>query len=383
MGTAAARQPRFDPATKRVRIIYLGDAWGISSPIFEMYKDPMFMATSVPASEGHVGGLGDVSRFLRIYMPRTYSDYVTFFDVTILSDTQSHYYSLKQIGWFETGVEEDGQGLLMVGGREIVHGYWDGTPVEEALPAEFLGTMTSEFTPFWGLPTDPDDEFITALPFENMPPYLGALVVSPKDGSETILQSSFKDFPVLIFRDYGKGSSMFHTPDWTPLWGGEVNIWEYFGDYVSNMLYKVSGLAIPQDPALMHFLREHFGDFQVKRGMILSLAEFIDKFGANTAVLDRELAAVSIARNEVTDMYLEQEYESALSRIQALLDEMDRVIDLAFRLKDRAMLWIYITEVSAVTGTAMVSGAILWLLMVRRKLYREVAVSRPTKRLEE
>ena len=55
---------------------------------------------------------------------------------------------------------------------------------------------------------------------------------------------------------------------------------------------------------------------------------------------------------------------------------MDRVEDEAVKAKNQALLWIYAIEWLVVTGTLMIGGFILWSLMVRRKLYREVDVSR-------
>ena len=46
--------------------------------------------------------------------------------------------------------------------------------------------------------------------------------------------------------------------------------------------------------------------------------------------------------------------------------------ELAVKLKDRALLWIYIIEWLAILATAMICGSVLWALMIRRRLYREV-----------
>ena len=127
---------------------------------------------------------------------------------------------------------------------------------------------------------------------------------------------------------------------------------------------------------MMHTLRELFGDYEMRRGMILSLANFIDEFGASTVVLDRKLAELAAPRAQASSLYREQDYEGTLALIRQLIRETDDLQAFALKLKDRAMMWIYITEVSAVTGTSLVCGTILWLLMVKRRLYREVTVTR-------
>jgi hypothetical protein len=55
---------------------------------------------------------------------------------------------------------------------------------------------------------------------------------------------------------------------------------------------------------------------------------------------------------------------------------IDDALDLAQDVKDKALLWIYITEATAVTGTLMISGIVIWALMIKRRLYREVKTTR-------
>jgi hypothetical protein len=48
----------------------------------------------------------------------------------------------------------------------------------------------------------------------------------------------------------------------------------------------------------------------------------------------------------------------------------------AVNAKDRALLWVYIIEWLTVLGTSAIVGTILWSLMIRRRLYRQVATTR-------
>jgi len=59
---------------------------------------------------------------------------------------------------------------------------------------------------------------------------------------------------------------------------------------------------------------------------------------------------------------------------------VERIEEAAMRLKDRALLWVYVTEWCAVSGTLLVSGLVVYSLLVRRKLYREVVVTRSAAR---
>ena len=77
-------------------------------------------------------------------------------------------------------------------------------------------------------------------------------------------------------------------------------------------------------------------------------------------------------------VYIQQDYESVIGVIKEARERLDEAVDLAMRLKDRALLWIYITEASAVMATSLICGVILWTLMVKRRLYREVSTTRST-----
>ena len=58
---------------------------------------------------------------------------------------------------------------------------------------------------------------------------------------------------------------------------------------------------------------------------------------------------------------------------------MERFVDIeseSAKIRRRALVWIYVTEWIAVTGTSMLAGFLLWSLMVRRRLYREVTTTR-------
>lgn len=51
-------------------------------------------------------------------------------------------------------------------------------------------------------------------------------------------------------------------------------------------------------------------------------------------------------------------------------------IEKAMKAKDKALLWIFIVERAVVSATSMVAGSILWTLLVRRRLYKEVGQTR-------
>ena len=63
-------------------------------------------------------------------------------------------------------------------------------------------------------------------------------------------------------------------------------------------------------------------------------------------------------------------------RIDELRDLMTQIEAKSVELKDRALFWIYVIEWLVVSGVSMLCGFLLYTLMVRRRMYREVSVTR-------
>jgi len=57
-------------------------------------------------------------------------------------------------------------------------------------------------------------------------------------------------------------------------------------------------------------------------------------------------------------------------------EEFSKLSERLVELKERALLWIYAVEWIAVTATGLFCGSVVWSLMVRRRMYREVQVTR-------
>jgi hypothetical protein len=73
---------------------------------------------------------------------------------------------------------------------------------------------------------------------------------------------------------------------------------------------------------------------------------------------------------------MEQNFEESDDIIRAGLREFNDAEVLAMREKDKALFWIYVIEWLMASSTLIISGLVLWTLMVRRRLYRKVMVTR-------
>jgi len=382
LGTCSCREARRDPQTGRVRVLYIGDAWG-PSPFFHMQAEPLLSATPIPATYEHLGTYSytELNEFMRIYMPRTYRQFTDNYDVLILSDTNRNLYKIDQLQWFRRGVFEEGIGMMMVGGVEAfgaeAHPTWGDSPVEEALPVDCIDDETFRFD-FKVTVEIPGHPFIESLPWETMPIFRGMNVVDPKPGSDVLLRADLRPFhPVLVYWEYGEGASLAHTPDWTPGWGSMVmNYWDYYPDYVVNLQYLVAGIEIPDDPDLIHEIRERFVQYRIDRALAISLMDFVEEFGADISVGQEHFDEISDLHSEAEELYIEQEYVECLELTNRLDEEFAELSEELVDLKESALFWIYVVEWVAVTATGLVCGFVVWTLMVKRRLYREVQITR-------
>jgi len=370
----------------RVTVLYVGDTG------FETWRDidgdPLLVTIPVPASVRHFS-TDHIRRHMRQYIPRTYQRYSSDVDLLILSDTDRQLFTTQQQQWFRDGVSEAGGGMIMAGGLEAFGGgasgtSWDGSSVAEVLPVDILTGEVWNFAPFRARPAQGavDHPFIKSLPWDSMPTFGGMNRVIARPWAELLLEaagpgiSASEPLPLLVYGEIGEGSSLAHAPDWTPGWGGRVmRQWEYYPDYVINMAYLASGIPVPQDLDLTHIVRSELASHRQRMGVTLSYLEFAEEFGANVHPLETRLSDVNELKQEADQLYIDQEYDAVLEKMREagiLLDELNQE---AIELKDRALLWVYVVEWAAVTATMLLCGFVLWSLMVKRKLYREVKVT--------
>jgi hypothetical protein len=183
-------------------------------------------------------------------------------------------------------------------------------------------------------------------------------------------------FPHTLYWEFGNATTWTHT-DMT---GGDL-YWNpaqnpYSLDMLMSEFMFAAGWELPTDVVLVHNLRSRFSTFLATRGYIYSILDFIDKFGASTAPVVGDMKSIAERADEGRRQYLRQEYGDSYSTMEVAVAEMEALRSDAIRLKNQALLWVYVVEYISVTGIFLLSGFVLWTLMVRRSLYREVSVTR-------
>lgn len=275
---SAAREPKRDPGTRRVRVLYVGDT--VWRTWRDITADPVFSVVPVPATLGYFSG-DALLKFMRQYIPHTYQTFVESVDLLVLSDSDRSLFTTQQESWFRDGVVERGLGFVMGGGFEAFGGAaygrsWKGSATEEALPVECMSNTAWDIRPFFARPAEGarDHPFVTSLPWDGMPTFGGMNIVVPKQSSIVLLRSvptalGDPEYPVLIYWEVGKGGAVAHTPDWNPGWGATVmDYWEYYQDYIVNIAYLASGLDVPQELQLVHSVRTGLAGYALQKSMV-------------------------------------------------------------------------------------------------------------------
>jgi len=381
---ACGMKPRRSAETGSVRVLYIGEPVGGPGPYRFMEQDPFLEMTPVQATTAWYE-LDIIKRSLRIYMPRSYQNLVKKEDIVILSDANRNLFSGTTLKWFSDAVLKEGMGLLMTGGRESFGAYfgmpdWTPTPVGKILPVESTGQNKGPDGKVEVL--KPKNVFMASLPWESIGGYgffYGCNPVTERDGAEILAQLVPKVGvvnPFLVWWDIGEGRTFAMTADWTPAGANEFLKWEFYPDFAVNLMLFIADVEIPPDPIQVHRIRRKLEEYHLKRSFVISLIDFISRLGANPSKVETMLKEADDGLREVRGMYVDYDFDGSLVRAQSLVEDLDLATKAAFRLKDQALLWIYVTEWAAITGTSMGTGFLLWTLMVKRRLYREVGTTK-------
>lgn len=376
---AWAMETRVDPETRTIRVI-----WGVGSgnALRCAQQDPRIQVGAVIPPLTYETTMADLERsrrIARIYMPRTYAHLVENTDLMII-EIDTRCFTLQNHIWFRDAVLEDGLGFLMGGGAMSFGANppftnWCETAVDEILPVDcFHGNAEGRYPKTYMVRlkvASPEDELGASIPWESAPLYYPPNIVAARPGCVPIIVSDNREeTPLYFYWDIGEGRSM-GVQNLNSYFSDFVN-WEFYWDATLNSLYYSVAFPLPDDLLVVHELRGAWNEIQVQRSLLHSFIEFADKYAADTGRLEDGMEGADSLRRSSDSLYLEGSYPDSLDALRASIAEFERLQDLAVELKERALFWVYVIEWLVVSSALMVSGFILWSLMIRRALYRAV-----------
>jgi hypothetical protein len=378
-----ATNGRVDPETNRIRLLMIGEINAEhQSATAYMVADPKVDLALIPA-----GDLTDVKtskRFVRIYVPRTKNQLTDGFDAIELFDFVPYILEDQHIQWMRDAVRDFGFGLALteMGWYSVTDwtgndaAAWMASALYEAYPVDLVVEKQNLDSAYMDIT---EETSLVGLPgFESTAmtgvTHHGIEIARPGSTVHTIWRVGKED--AIVSGSYGSGRTLMIPMGWDNVPRGTQVGWYYFVDFVLNHAYFIAQVKVPEDLEVIHELRSGFVLYHEQKSMTSSLMEFVDKFGANTGPVEEMLGELEAQKEEAEYLYLTDDYAGAFESLTQVLDGFQEISEEAVKIRERALMWVYIIEWFAVTGTLIVCGTVVWSLMVRRSHYREVAVTR-------
>ena len=384
LAAAPAVWTKADPQTGVIRMLHIGKAWLMPyTPGPTFVKDPRISWNPVPA---HAWSMGTeaVQRNLRLYMPRNQQELREKYDVVVEDGMFATDMPPRFIRWLIDEMKTSGIGFLMADDSSSfatsgTHPSWYLTPIGDILPVNDKPGLYGPPEQFRCLPQIPGHPLTRDLPWNqvwisssNKPwPKHGSTVVALM--SPTVPVNEGK--PYMCYWKIGKGISFAYVHKWH-INEGTFYSWPYHEDVLVHLIYFTAQEPIPEDVLLEHRLRDQFDRVYQQRLYLLSFLDFADKFGANMREVEVGLAESSKLYDEARQSFIHADMDICQTQLSSLSGRYEELTHLGFKLWNRAIFWVHIVEWLTVSGTSMLAGGILWLLMVRRKLYKEVTLTR-------
>ncbi len=383
----AASSPRVDPQTGLIRVLFIGDAYfesGFVTPL--LIKDPMITLNPVPVEfiTLQYASIDVAARVLRVYLPRVKRQLIEGYDVVIMAEVREPFLPPKFQNWITEGVVNHGMGFLMGGGAQSFGGFedwghpsWEGSSIAEILPVTCLEGWNLGLCRFVPDEEHEDHPLVRNIPWRNVRFHKRNKVVEKQGG--TILGRSDRNppgSPILAYMEAGKGVSEAFTWNWGGDGAMDFHRWSFAPLIMSNLVYYAARVDIPEDMATLLRVRTQISSYLSMRGYVLSVIDFADRVGANTDEAEKVLYSAETARKAMISLYVHGDYEECLEELDNALDGLQDAATLAIEAKNQAMMWVFVIEWLAVSGTGLFCGAVLWTLMVRRSAYKDVGLTR-------
>ncbi len=335
----------------------------------------------------------ELVKLIRLYFPRRYQE-MTSYDVLILCKPNYELITPKQDMWIRdaiwdgSGGMNDGSVFSQIAG---VPQAWASGVAWEAFPND-APAVTARYSAWAQIESHwvqinknhPEPILTAFVPFgvENARGGLSRLVIA-RDGSGVLAWQGGnypQKEPYLVAWWYGKGRAMtIGSPfpgGWLAYPTGVTGENKYSPEIVMNMIFWLANTELIDDVEVFHRVKSDFAEFVTRMRVLISLKDFIDKFGANTESIEREMIPLEEIYAEATHRYLEHAFLESQASISSALVRFPAAEEVARREKNKALLWVFLIEWLVTSSALFMSGSVLWMLMIRRKLYRKVEMTR-------
>ncbi len=334
---------------------------------------------------------------VRIYFPRTMEE-LAGYGFILLASVDMGFFTTQQASWMYRGIAEEGLGGMNTRSVHSMSSAWSGPWMDSILSDAFPNDVAAVVNS-----VEYRTEVFAIGPLvvngqEGVPPivlpfresierviHVNGVLTVPRPGSTiyTWVKSglavgggSMPGYTAHLFSWTYQNGTTFTAMDRVieDFWKSDGNPFSI--DIASNVIWHSAGRDLPQNPLEVHALRELFRQFSLRESSIVSIFEFAENFGANTRGIYSDLEAIDERKSMADREYLGGDFEPCYERMKALLEDLKELEVDAVELKNSALAWVFLVEWLFISSTLLASGGMMWTLLVRKRLYREVGVTR-------
>jgi len=383
-----------DSSTGKVSLLHIGLAFlrpDHPDPVF--LSDPKIDLTMVPAFEWVMDN-DEIRRILRLYLPRNRQELAEY-DLILIDGVDAMHLRAGFLNWVKELVQDSELNFVMTdsGSGWAFAGSgtnWYITAIEPILsvddtPGREAASPSFRANSFRIVPVDQEHELMRNIPWEEVT-WVAMNRPTARPGSRVVAKMSGNravnvDKPCIVYFEYpGGGRSVSYIFTWHTMVDSPQILafyrWRWHYDVLVHMIYWPAGETIPRDLMLVHDVREQIFNLRYSRLFLISTMEFAERSGANLREVEEGLADLYDSEDRIDELYVENEMEECHELCLELRFSYERLLEAALDAKDRALLWVFVVEWAAVSGTSMAAGILVWSLLVRRRLYRQVKTTR-------
>jgi hypothetical protein len=345
-------------------------------------EDPTFTYSGQPIPSFLT--LEEKHRLDRLYYPRTRQALLQNYDMLIMVDARIGHLLTSRLGDLDYAFREAGMPAFTTFGMAW-DSDWVPTTLYDLVPiSTYEKYQHSPYHVFFRRERDP-----IFLPFVDlgMERIAGGSyhVMTLKPGALVWAEMVPLGLPFLVsWRPGGGDAGLIWTLPgaFDAAWWGSGGGWGIRGsnpyaiDLATNLIFYSLGRDTIKDIQARRQARLAVSSFQSQKLLVLSMMEWADRLGADVSEVFEALRGLERRANVAVSSFLEQDYPLTISYMNDIFDEVKEITKNAVVLKDRALLWIYVSEWFVVTSAGMIAGYVLWALMVGRGLYRDVGSTR-------
>ncbi len=351
----------------------IGHVWYDPFKILFM-QDPLFTYSLYPLPSDIP--YSDKRKLDRVYYPRTREILIDSYDLMVFHDARFMHFTSRQIHDLDYAFREAGMiSMLNMRGSFMWDWVWEVTILHNVAPISYHdNNRYVGHRVVFRRERDP-----VFLPFLELgiEKVMGNAVaeMDSKQGSTVWADAKPQNQPWLVSWKPGENAGMQWVNNQCQDWWIEKNN-PYILDVATNMVLYSMDRPLISDILPRREARRLFASLQAQKSLTLSVMEWADTFGANILSLSERLKDLEDGMEDAISDYLDQDYTATILFLESMRPKISEISDDAVRLKDEALFWVYAVEWLVVTSAGIISGVVVWSLMVRRRMYRTVETTR-------